>query len=75
MDSNEFEAELRSIVDQARESGVDLRGGYTIRTPKRDQPDFTVEISEVRKASPSSPFNYKEADQKPRNHHTANDRG
>ena len=46
-----FEAELRELVVQAQRAGTDVRGAYDMRTPNPNEPDYTVEITEVAKAS------------------------
>lgn len=42
-----FETELGELVAQARREGTDVRGAYDMRTPNPDEPDYTVEITEV----------------------------
>jgi hypothetical protein len=46
-----FETELGEIVTQARREGTDVRGTYDMRTPNPDEPNYTVEITEVTGAS------------------------
>ncbi len=49
MTNAEFAAALERLVSRARRDGVDLEGGYNVRTPEREQPDVTVEISRIAK--------------------------
>lgn len=46
----EFATEFEALVARARDAGIDLQGAYDVRSPG-DQPDYTVEISEVVKRS------------------------
>jgi hypothetical protein len=49
MDASAFEIELDELVAEARRTGTDVRGVYDMRTPDPDEPDYTVEITEVAK--------------------------
>jgi len=51
MTNAEFAAELQRLVARARDDGVDFDGAYDVRTPQRNQPDVTVEISEIAKCT------------------------
>lgn len=46
-DRETFERELAELIDHARETGIDLRGAYNVRTPQPEHADYTIEISEV----------------------------
>lgn len=56
MNREEFVTELDRLV-AAHESGVQLVGGYDVRSPHRDTPDYTVEITKIRKKSPEGLWN------------------
>lgn len=47
MTRDEFAAELDHLVAEARDENVPIEGGYIVRSPRPDDPDFTVEISEI----------------------------
>jgi hypothetical protein len=47
MNASTFETELGELVAQARRDGTDVRGTYDMRTPNPNEPDYTVEITEV----------------------------
>jgi hypothetical protein len=47
MDASAFETELDELVAQARRQGTDVRGTYDMRTPNPNEPNYTVEITEV----------------------------
>ncbi len=49
MDVPAFETDLIDLVDEARSDGVSVAGAYDVRTPRPDEPDYTVEITEVSK--------------------------
>ena len=49
MDRERFTAELQRLVDRAHDDGVALVGGYNVRSPHPDVPDYTVEITEQEK--------------------------
>lgn len=44
-----FTIELQRLVAQARDDGAELEGGYNVRSPDPDIPDYTVEITEQEK--------------------------
>lgn len=44
-DRETFERELATIIDKARAAAVDIEGGYDVRTPRSEYPDYTVEIT------------------------------
>lgn len=52
MTRDEFAAELDNLVAEAREGNVSIEGGYNIRSPHPDDPDYTVEISEIINRAP-----------------------
>ncbi len=49
---DQFETELGEIVARARDDDVQLDGAYNVRSPHRDVPDYTIEISEIAKRRP-----------------------
>jgi hypothetical protein len=49
MNRETFAAELQRLVARAEEDGVELGGGYNVRSPHPEVPDFTVEITEQEK--------------------------
>ena len=48
-DEDQFKTELVQLVNHAQRAGVMLEGGYDVRTLEREQPDYTVEITEITK--------------------------
>lgn len=51
MDVSTFEIELTQLIESARNDETQIRGVYDVRTPRPDEPDYTVEITEVAKQS------------------------
>ncbi|PSP74721.1 hypothetical protein BRC86_04965 [Halobacteriales archaeon QS_3_64_16] len=49
MDRGAFRTELQRLVARAREDGVEVGGGYNVRSPDPDMQDYTVEITEQEK--------------------------
>ena len=49
MDQAEFRTELQGLVARAQEEGVEVGGGYNVRSPDPDVPDYTIEITEQEK--------------------------
>jgi len=54
MDRDEFTTELHRVVARARGAGVALDGAYDVRAPRRDTPDYTVEIISITKQTVGS---------------------
>ena len=42
-----FENQLRQLLSDARENGVQFEGAYDIRSPEPDERDYQVAISEI----------------------------
>jgi hypothetical protein len=49
MDRAAFRTELERLVARAQEDGVEVGGGYNVRSPDPDVPDYTIEITEQEK--------------------------
>ena len=47
MTADEFDTELEQLVAQARDESLPIEGGYNARSPHPDEPDYTIEISEI----------------------------
>ena len=56
MNTDEFEARLRELISAARDKEVPLERAYDVRSPKADDRDYQVEITEVVKNTDSSMF-------------------
>jgi hypothetical protein len=54
MDHAEFDSALEGVVAAARDADVPLDGAYNVRSPRRDVPDYTIEITEQAKRTPDS---------------------
>ena len=52
MTEDEFDAELERLVAEARDESVPIEGAHNVRSPQRDTPDYTIEISEIVKRAP-----------------------
>lgn len=52
MTRDEFATELEHLVAEARDESVPIEGAHNVRSPRRDAPDYTVEISEIAKRTP-----------------------
>lgn len=52
MTQDEFDAELEGLVAEARDAHVPIEGAYNVRSPRSDNPDYTVEISRIAKRVP-----------------------
>lgn len=52
MTAEEFETELHALIVEARDHIAPLDGAWNVRSPRRDIPDYTIEITEIRKNSP-----------------------
>ena len=52
MTEDEFDAGLESLVAEARDESLPIEGAYNVRSPQRDTPDYTIEISEIVKRTP-----------------------
>ena len=46
---DEFGTQLRQLVRSARDNEVAVRGAYDVRSPKPDERDFQIEVTEVAK--------------------------
>lgn len=51
----EFTSRLDSLLRSAHRNGVEIEGGWAVRTDETNQPDWGVEIYEVTKHLRSSP--------------------
>ncbi len=45
----EFQARLKKTIQSAHANGIDIKGGWDCRAPPNEQPDWTVEITEVQR--------------------------
>lgn len=52
MIEDEFDAELDRLVAEARDEGVPIEGAQNVRSPRPDDPDYTIEITEITKRTP-----------------------
>ena len=52
MTAEEFDAALEQLVAQARDQSLPIEGGYNVRSPNPDEPDYTIEISEIVNRTP-----------------------
>ena len=57
MSREEFVTELDRLVNAAHESDIQLVGGYDVRSPRPETPDYTVEITKIRKRYPKGLWN------------------
>lgn len=55
-----FETELTRLIDQSRRDNIPLHGVYDVRSPHPDEPDYTIEISELTKRVPTRNMDYKD---------------
>ena len=46
-DRDTFESDFAELIDHASEAGVDIVGGYEIRTPQPERADYAVEITKL----------------------------
>lgn len=52
MTADEFDAKLEQLVAQARDESFAIEGAYNVRSPNPDEPDYTIEISEIVNSNP-----------------------
>lgn len=50
----EFETLLKQLVLAAHDNHVDVDGGIDVRHPSTDVPDWTVEITRIKKSTTNS---------------------
>lgn len=50
---SEFHDALDALVSEAAEKGIDVEGGWDVRSPDGRQSDWTVEIIELAKPLPN----------------------
>ena len=48
--TGEITDELRSLLSEATENGVDVEGGWLVRSPAEETPDWDIEIWRVEHA-------------------------
>lgn len=53
---DELETQLKQLITAAQNNGVSVRGAYDVRSPKPDERDYQVEITEVASSVDSSKF-------------------
>lgn len=53
-DEDAFEDGLARLVVRAQHADVELQGAYDIRSPQREQPDYTIEVTEITKPLPTN---------------------
>ena len=56
MNTDELETRLRELISAARDKEIPLEGAYDVRSPRTDDRDYQVEITEVVKNTDSSMF-------------------
>jgi hypothetical protein len=44
---DEFDAELEQLVATARDENIPIEGAHNVRSPRPDDADYTIEISEI----------------------------
>lgn len=52
IDRDSFTTLLDQLVSRARAAGVGLEGTYNVRTPLRNHPDYTIEVTQIEKNRP-----------------------
>lgn len=47
---DEFETQLKQLITAANDDEIPIEGAYDVRSPKPDERDYQVEITEVAKS-------------------------